>query len=111
MTVEARLRPADIDQIRVGQPATLRFSNFNQHETPEIDGMVTRVSADAVEDHRIEEPYYIVRLGFERGQRLASKVLMPGMPVEVFIRTDSRSLMTYLTKPMLDQIRHAFRER
>lgn len=110
LTVEARLRPSDIHGIRVGQQATVRFSNFNHTTTPEIEGAVTRVSADAVKDERVDEPYYVVRLRFDHGTALGDKPLLPGMPVEVFIRTDSRSLMSYLLKPIADQIRHAFRE-
>lgn len=111
LTVEARLRPTDIHEVRVGQAATLRFTNFNQRTTPEIEGSVTRVSADAVKDDRVQEPYYLVRLRFARSEALKSLELLPGMPVEVFIRTESRSMMSYLVKPLRDQVEHAFRER
>lgn len=110
LTVEARLKPSDIHEVRVGQPAALRFANFDPRSTPDIEGTVTRVSADAVKDERVSEPYYVVRLRFARTDVLQGRVLVPGMPVEVFIRTDSRSLMSYLTKPIGDQLRHAFRE-
>lgn len=86
-------------------------TNFNQRTTPEIEGIVTRVSADAVKDERVPEPYSVVRLRFGRSEPLKALDLLPGMPVEVFIRTESRSLMSYLVKPMRDQIEHAFRER
>jgi HlyD family secretion protein len=111
LTVEARLRPTDIHEVKVGQAATLRFTNFNQRTTPEIEGTVTRVSADAVKDDRVQEPYYVVRLRFARSDALKTLDLLPGMPVEVFIRTESRSMMSYLVKPLRDQVEHAFRER
>ena len=111
LIAEARVRPIDVDQVRVGQPARLRFSNLNQRTTPEIDGHVIRVSADAVKDERVDQPYYIVRLRFDRGSIPGEAVLLPGMPVEVFIRTDPRSLASYLVKPMADQMRRAFREK
>ena len=111
LTVEARLRPTDIHEVKAGQAATLRLTNFNQRTTPEIEGTVTRVSADAVKDDRVQEPYYVVRLRFARNDALKALDLLPGMPVEVFIRTESRSMMSYMVKPQRDQDEHAFRER
>lgn len=111
LIAEARVRPVDVDQIRVGQPASLRFSNLNQRTTTEIDGHVIRISADAVRDERVDEPYYVVRLRFDPGSIPSETVLLPGMPVEAFIRTDPRSLASYLVKPMADQMRRAFREK
>ena len=111
LIAEARVRPVDIDQLGVGQGASLRFSNLNQRTTPEIEGRVVRISADAIRDERVDEPYYVVRLSFDRSAISNDVALLPGMPVQVFIRTDARSLATYLTKPMTDQMRHAFREK
>ncbi|BAT60744.1 type I secretion system membrane fusion protein PrsE [Variibacter gotjawalensis] len=111
LTVEARIRPADIDRVQVGQSASLRFSNVDRRTTPEFDGTVVRVSADAVKDDRVDEPYFVVRVRFDRGEAPEALKLVPGMPLEVFIRTDSRSLMSYIVKPLTDQVRHAFRER
>lgn len=111
LIAEARIRPVDVDQLRVGQAASVRFSNLNQRTTPEIDGQVIRISADTVKDDRVDEPYYVVRLRFDRSGIPAETILLPGMPVEVFIRTDPRSLASYLIKPMADQMRHAFREK
>lgn len=111
LIAEARVRPVDIDQLGVGQGASLRFSNLNQRTTPEIEGRVVRISADAIRDERVDEPYYVVRLSFDRSAISNDVALLPGMPVQVFIRTDARSLASYLTKPMTDQMRHAFREK
>lgn len=113
LTVEAKVAPQDIDQVRLGQPALLRFSAFNQRTTPEINGAVSRISADAVTEQRTGAAYYAVRLALtaEEVARLGEVKLVPGMPVEVFIHTGDRKVISYLMKPLTDQIARAFRER
>ena len=113
LTVEARIPPQEIDQLRVGQHATLRFSTFNQRTTPEINGWVSRISADVTQDQKSGATYYIARLTMPAAEvaRLGEVKLIPGMPVEVFIQTDQRTVMSYLVKPLQDQIAKAFRER
>ena len=112
LDVEARIAPQMIDQVRVGQPAVLRFSAFDQRTTPEIDGKVIRISADLVKDAKTNEQYYSVRISIpeERVHGLSLQ-LVPGMPVESFIVTDERTVLSYLMKPLNDQIAKAFRER
>lgn len=112
LTVEARVEPQDIDQLSVGQPATLRFSAFNQRVTPETDGTVSRISADITNDARSGIGYYTVRISLQPDQlaRLGTVQLIPGMPVEVFIKTEDRKVLSYLLKPMTDQVARAFRE-
>ena len=112
LDVEARIAPQMIDQVRVGQPAVLRFSAFDQRTTPEIDGEVIRISADLIKDAKTNEQYYSVRIGIpEERVRGLSLQLVPGMPVESFIVTDERTVLSYLMKPLNDQITKAFRER
>jgi len=113
LLIEARIAPQDIDQLRVGQAAVLRFSAFNQRTTPEINGSITRVSADAVTDSRSGLTYYAARVGLppEEKARLGAVTLVPGMPVEVFIQTGDRSALSFLVKPLSDQFARAFRER
>jgi len=113
LSVEARIAPQDIDQVQFGQAATVRFSAFNQRTTPEIMGTVSRISADVNEDQRTRQSYYTVRVSLEPRElaRLGAVKLIPGMPVEVFATTHDRSLMSYLVKPLHDQIARAFRER
>ena len=115
LDVEARIAPQMIDQVHVGQTAVLRFSAFNQRTTPEIDGKVTLVSADLVQDAKDPKPsegYYSVRIAIpEERLRDLKMQLVPGMPVECFIRTDDRTVISYLVKPLRDQIEKAFRER
>jgi HlyD family secretion protein len=111
--VEAKVSPQDIDQLHVGQAAGLRFSAFNQRTTPEISGAITRISADVSQDQRSGQSYYVVRIGIspEELARLGNVKLVPGMPVEAFIKTYDRTVISYFTKPLHDQILRAFRER
>jgi HlyD family secretion protein len=86
--VEAKLAPQDIDQVRVGQSAVLRFSAFNQGTTPELNGVVSRVSADLTTDRRTGAAYYVVRISLPESEiaRLQGLRLVPGMPVETSSR-------------------------
>ncbi|AWN40315.1 HlyD family type I secretion periplasmic adaptor subunit [Methylobacterium durans] len=113
LVVEVRVAPQDIDRVRLGQAASLRFPSFDQRTTPELGGTVTRVAADVSEDKRTGTYYYLVRLGVSKQElaRLDGAKLMPGMPVEAFIRTADRTVLSYLTKPLTDQTRRAFREK
>ena len=75
LTVEAKLAPQDIDQVRVGQSAVLRFSAFNQRTTPELNGVVSRVSADLTTDQRTGATYYTVRIAiFDERDRAARRL-------------------------------------
>jgi HlyD family secretion protein len=113
LTVEARVNPQDIDQLQIGQKAMLRFTTFNQRTTPEIYGTVNRISADITTDQRTGMSYYTVRIGMspEEIARLGEVKLVPGMPVETFVQTGERTVMSYLIKPLYDQFTRAFREK
>lgn len=113
LTVEARIPPQSIDQVRVGQTAALRFSAFDMRTTPEIFGTVGVVSADITQDEKSGTSYYTVRIALPPDEiaRLDGLKLVPGMPVETFIQTDERTVISYLVKPLRDQIVKAFRER
>ena len=112
LQVEARLQPRDIDQVRTGQPAFVRFSAFNQRVTPQLTGTVSYVSADTSHDPQTNAPFFTVRvvLSDQERRRLAGQQLVPGMPAEVFMQTRSRTMMSYLLKPIADQMRRAFVE-
>jgi len=96
----------------LGQTAMLRFSAFNQRTTPEITGTVSRISADITTDERTDASYYTVRVAMsaEEIARLGDVALVPGMPVEAFVKTGDRKVLSYLVKPLTDQITRAFRE-
>ncbi len=113
LAVEAKVNPQEIDQLQIGQTALLRFTSFNQRTTPEIYGTVTRISADASTDQRTGVNYYTVRIGMSPDEiaRLGDVKLVPGMPVEVFAQTADRTVLSFLAKPLLDQVKRAFREK
>jgi HlyD family secretion protein len=113
LSVEARVPPQDIDQLHLGQAAGLRFSGLNQRTTPEINGVVARISADVSQDQRSGQSYYTVRINIDATEtaRLANVKLLPGMPVETFMRTHDRTVLSYFTKPLHDQISRSFRAR
>jgi HlyD family secretion protein len=113
LTVEARIAPHDIDQIRVGQNAVVRFSTFNQRTTPELNGKVDRVSPDITQDQKTGTSFYTVRITLPDSEiaRLSDNKLVPGMPVEAFIQTGERTALSYLVKPISDQLMRSWRER
>ena len=112
LSIEVKVAPQDIDQLRQGLDTVLRLSAFNQRTTPEIKGHVTRIAADLVTDERSGLSHYPVRIAISEGERdrLGSAKLMPGMPVEGFIQTGYRTVFSYLTKPLADNMARAFRE-
>jgi HlyD family secretion protein len=113
LQIEARLQPNDIDQVRVGQKAFTRFPAFNQRTTPEVAGVVSFVSADISRDQQSNASYFTVRVTLpdEERRRLAGLQLVSGMPAEVFMQTGSRTMLSYLFKPITDQLQRAFVER
>jgi HlyD family secretion protein len=113
LMVEAKVNPRDIDQVQVGQATMLRFPEFDMRTTPEIEGTVAQVSADTTTDQRTGQSYYTVRIAMSKQEiaRLGNVKLIPGMPVEAFVQTGERTVMSYLTKPLRDQFMRAFREK
>lgn len=110
LKVEVRIPPVDIDRVASGQPARLRFTAFNQRTTPEIDGKVEVVAAATITDRATGQPYYLASIVLNDIGELKDNKLMPGMPVEVFVQTDERTALSYITKPFTDQMMKAFRE-
>ena len=113
LAVEVKITPRDIDQIYPGQTAMMRFAALNQKTTPEIEGEVSVVSPDLTQEQRTGTSYYTARvlLKPEDLVRLGGSKLIPGMPVDVFIQTPSRTALSYLIKPLRDQAERAFKER
>jgi HlyD family secretion protein len=113
LAVEVKIAPRDIDQVYVGQTASMRFAAFDQKTTPGIEGEVSMVSADLTQDQRTGTSYYTVRvlLKPEELARLGNAKLVAGMPVDVFIKTPGRTALSYLIKPLRDQAERAFKER
>ncbi|MFO1151128.1 MAG: HlyD family type I secretion periplasmic adaptor subunit [Alsobacter sp.] len=113
LLVEVRVPPQDIDDVREGQSAHMRLSAFNQRTTPEVKGAVLRVSPDLTTDTRTGQAFYVARIGLDvdSAAELKALRLVPGMPVEAFIETQSRTVASLLTRPLADQVRRAFREK
>jgi HlyD family secretion protein len=113
LQVEVKVDPKDIDQVQFDQPVVLRFSSFNARTTPEINGQVVRIAADTSTDQRTGQSYYLVRIAMtaDEVKRLGDVKLTPGMPVEAFIQTGERTMLSYLVKPLHDQLMRAFREK
>ncbi len=116
LVIEAKISPSDIDHVRTNQTAFVRFPAFNQRTTPEFNGYVTVLSADLTRDTTSGQPgppYYLARIALtaEDQIKMGALKLVPGMPAEVHIETPSRTAMSYIVKPLVDQIALAFKER
>ena len=112
LAVEAKVNPTDIAQLHLAQPAELRFTAFNSRVTPELRGHLIRMAPDVTEDQHGGASFYVVRIGIDAGEikKLNGLKFVPGMPVEVFVQTEPRSMISYLLKPLRDQAARAFRE-
>lgn len=111
--VEAKIKPEDIDSIRVGQDASLMFTALNARTTPKVSGKVFYISADRLVTPNTGQPYYTARIKMAEHlpPQIKPEQIYPGMPVETFISTGERTFLSYLTKPLIDSFQRAFRER
>ncbi len=113
LIIDAQISTRDIDAVHAGQPAYVMFPSYPQRGLLRIDARVDSVSADAVQDQRSGERYYIAKVRVDREhirQRAPMIELVPGLPAEVFIQTTERTLLDYLLQPMLMAMEHTFRE-
>ena len=112
LVVSSRIDPINIDQVYVGQPVTLHFSAFDQRTTPELQGKITKLSPDSFVDQATRTPYYQAEIAPLSGEleKMKGLKILPGMPVEAFIKTADRTPLSYLTKPMVEYFNRAFRE-
>ncbi len=112
LALEVQIAPKDIDQISIGHEAVLRMSAFSQRTTPQLNARVTRIAPDLATNERTGASYYVVRLTVAEPElaRLKDLTLVPGMPAEAMIKTRDRTALSYLMKPLSDQINRAFRE-
>ncbi|PWE32912.1 HlyD family type I secretion periplasmic adaptor subunit [Maritimibacter sp. 55A14] len=109
---EVRVDPNSIDQIFVGQRAKVQFPAFDMKTAPVLYGSLAGISPSTVKDPATGRAYYRVQLVLppEELERLGAVHLVPGMPVQAFMQTGARSVLSYLTKPLSDQLDLAFRE-
>ena len=112
LIVEAKIRPSDIDVVRVGLPAQVALTAYKSRVTPKVDGHITRVSADALQDERTGQYYFAARIEVDPDElaHVEQVELTPGMQVEAFINTGERTMAAYLMQPLTDSFRRAFRE-
>ncbi|MGE0055972.1 MAG: HlyD family type I secretion periplasmic adaptor subunit [Hyphomicrobium sp.] len=113
LILETHIAPKDIDQVRVGQDARIRFTAFDRRTTPEFNGQVVHRAADLARDQVSGQTFYVVQVALNdtAAQRDNGLYLVPGMPGDVFIHTGERSALSFLVKPLEDQLARAFRER
>lgn len=111
LIAEARIEPQMIDRVKIGQSVKLRFTAFDTTTTPDVDGTLTHVAADLTKDPQTGTPYYVARIVIaeDATSRLRGKSLLPGMPVEAYIQTGTRTAFAYLRKPLEDQLARTFR--
>ncbi|MDA9207558.1 HlyD family type I secretion periplasmic adaptor subunit [Octadecabacter sp.] len=113
LVIATQVSPTDIDVLTIGQEVSVRFSALDQRTTPELYGRVAIVSADAFTDDATRASYYRAEITLNEGEtsRLPEgATLIPGMPVEAFIRTADRTPLNYLTRPLMDYIARTFRD-
>jgi HlyD family secretion protein len=113
LIIEAKVPPTDVDQLHLGQRSVVRFSSFNRRTTPELNGEVIEIGADVTQDEKRNESYYSVRIRIPDSELARLDGLQPlaGMPVETFIETSPRTVMSYLMTPMREQVDRTFRGR
>ncbi len=112
LVISAQVPTIHIDQVHVGQEVRLHFSSFSSRTTPELMGHISVVSADALKDERSQAPFYRIEIVMDVQEiaKLGNNTLVPGMPVEAFIKTEEHTPLAYLVKPFADYFNRAFRE-
>ena len=112
LDVDARIDPNNIDRLNVGSEARLRFVALGARTTPEFPTTIDTISPDVIVDDRTGASYYVARMRVPPAAVAAiGRSLVPGMPVEVIVGTGQRTALSYLVKPLADQITYMFRER
>lgn len=112
LIIMVRINPIDIDQVFLGQEVKLVFPAFSSRTTPELSGTISQLSADAFNDQKSGISFYRAEIVLtpDEAKRLDGLTLIPGMPVQAFIKTADHTPMAYLMKPFMDYFTRAFRE-
>ncbi len=110
LIINARVNPQDIDVVRAGLPAQVRFTAFNQRHRAPSEATVTSVSADSLTDDKTGEIYYLARVELTAAAAKDAEELLPGMPSEVMIVTGARTALAYLMEPVVRSFNRAVRE-
>lgn len=113
LIIEARISTTDVDQISIGQEASVLLIAFDSRTTPRLNATVTNISAAQLIDPTTNAPYFTLEIEIPKSELLrlsADQVLLPGMPAETYITTGERSPLDYFLKPLMIQISRAFKE-
>jgi HlyD family type I secretion membrane fusion protein len=112
LVIEAFVSPTDVDKVIAGEEAEIRFTTFSARKTPSVFGSVSIVSADVLNDDKEQQAFYLARITVPEDEiaRLGGVRLLPGMPVEVIVRTDERTALDYLVRPLIDMLTRSFKE-
>ncbi len=112
LIVRAQVRPDDIDLVRPGLEARVRLLPYKQRRVPPVDGILTYVAADRFIDKQTEQAYFVARIQLDEAslREMPGVEIMPGMPVEVLIKTGRFTVAHYIMRPFLDSFNRAFRE-
>lgn len=112
LVVRAQIKPADIDQVYVGQAVRINFSAFDALKTPEVPGEVVRLSPDVISNEQTGESFYEIDISFDSASldQFGQRSVQPGMPVDAFLSTEPRTFLTYLLQPILESTGRSFRE-
>ena len=113
LLVEAKISPRDIEEAREHETALVRLTAFDQRTTPTVEGRVVTVAADLTHESQTGASYFVARIEIPETEleRLGDHRLLPGMPADVQIKTNPRTALSYLLKPLADQFAKAFKER
>ena len=112
LVIVAQIPPIHVDEVHVGQAVHVVFAAFSARTTPQLNGRVVTISADAMSDQNTKASFYRAEITLDPGEidKLKGQTLIPGMPVQAYIGTGNRSPIAYLLKPFTDYFRMAFRE-
>lgn len=112
LVIVAQISPLHVDEVHVGQSVQVVFAAFSARTTPQLKGHLTSISADAMSDQATHQSFYRAEIELEPGEidKLEGQTLIPGMPVQAYVNTGTRSPMVYLLKPFTDYLHMAFRE-
>jgi HlyD family secretion protein len=112
LIIVAQIPPIHVDEVHVGQPVRVVFAAFSSRTTPQLEGHLVTVSADAMSDPNSKQTFYRAEIELEKGEieKLNGQTVIPGMPVQAYISTGDRSPMAYLLKPFTDYFQMAMRE-
>jgi membrane fusion protein, type I secretion system len=114
LVIEAQVPRTDIDNVRVGQRASIRLVALNRRTTPVLEGEVYYVSADALPDLQgpVPKEVYLARVRLPASElaKVHGFSPTPGMPAEILVQTQPRTFFSYLTKPIADSMARAFME-